>query len=230
MVYSRDLMIFAHFEVGIHKATSTDKVKKIIKDRMFAEPEITPTNQEVGKWYYEGVQNVDDLYPAPGALNNMLDENDVHEGGCSTNNHTHEQTRPTSTAEPSGTAGVADIPIPLRRRFRAGTIGGGVDHAVPPSIVKKDRLEIVLDELRDSDRHREEQHAEMIRIIRTYMQNDDQHHTPLVGSLSMPQHARSDLPCMDYDYPLDSLVIRQQTVEVQDHPLIAHQTPKVQDP
>ncbi|KAK2640311.1 hypothetical protein Ddye_028106 [Dipteronia dyeriana] len=229
---------------------------------MFAEPEITPTNQEVGKWYYEGVQNVDDLYPAPGALNNMLDENDVHGGGCSTNNHTHEQTRPTSTAEPSGTAGVADIPIPRRRRFRAGTIGGGVDHAVPPSIVKEgpsrvrahqfesvmhsfqelreefidfesslqDRLEIVLDELRDSNRRREEQHAEMIRIVRTYMQNDDQHHTPLVGSLSMPQHARSDPPCMDYDHPLDSLVIRQQTVEVQDHPLIAHKTPKVQDP
>ncbi|KAK2658533.1 hypothetical protein Ddye_005066 [Dipteronia dyeriana] len=117
-----------------------DKVKKIIKDRMFARPEITLTNQEVGKWYYEGVQNVDDLYPAPDALNNMLDENDVHEGGCSTNNHTHEQTRPTSTAEPSGITGVTDIPIPPRRRFRAGTIGGGVDHTVPPSIVEEVRI------------------------------------------------------------------------------------------
>ncbi|KAK2641862.1 hypothetical protein Ddye_023625 [Dipteronia dyeriana] len=124
-----------------------DKVKKIIKDRMFVEPEITPTNQEVGKWYYEG-----------------------------------------------------------------------------------DRLEIVLDELRDSDRRIEEQHAEMIHIVRTYRHNNDQHHTPLPGSLSMPQHARSDPPCMDYDHPLDSPVIRQQTVEVQDHPLMADQTPKVQDP
>ncbi|KAK2650405.1 hypothetical protein Ddye_017894 [Dipteronia dyeriana] len=151
----------------------TDKVKKIIKDRMFVEPEITLTNQEVGKWYYEGVQNVEDLYPAPGALDNMLDENDVHEDGCSTNNHTLEYTRPTSTTEPSGTA---------------GTVGGGLDHAVPPSTVQEgplrdrahqfesvmhsfqelredfmdfesriqDRLEIVLDELRDSDHHREE--------------------------------------------------------------------------
>ncbi|KAK2645273.1 hypothetical protein Ddye_020468 [Dipteronia dyeriana] len=233
---------------------------------MFAEPEITPRNQEVGKWYYEGVQNVDDLYPAPGALNNMLDENDVHEGGCSSNNHTPEQTRPTNTAEPSGTAGVADIPIPLCLRFRAGTIGGGVDHAVPPSIVEEvrihkvlrvrahqfesvmhsfqelreefidfesrlqDRLEIVLDELRDSDRRREEQHVEMICIVHTYRHNNDQHHTPLAGSLSMPQNARFDPPCMDYDHPLDSPVIRQQTFEVQYHPLMAEQNPKVQDP
>ncbi|KAK2642789.1 hypothetical protein Ddye_024552 [Dipteronia dyeriana] len=218
-----------------------------------------PTNQEVGKWYYERVHNVDDLYPAPGVLNNMLDENDVHEGGYGTNNHTPEQTRPTSITEPSGTTGVADIPTPQRQRFRAGTIGGGVDHAVPPSIVQEgpsrvrayqfesvmhsfqelqkdfmnfesriqDRLEIVLDELRDSDQRREEQHAEMIRIIRTYRHIDDQHHTSLGGSLSMPQHARSDPPCMDYDHLLDSAVIRQQTVEVQDHLLMAQQTPKV---
>ncbi|KAK2662123.1 hypothetical protein Ddye_000697 [Dipteronia dyeriana] len=134
------------------------------------------------------------------------------------------------------TAGVADIPAPPLRRLRAGTIGGGVDHAVPPSIVQEgpsrvrahqfelvmhsfqelreefmdiesrlhDRLEIVLDELRDNDRRKEEQHAEMIRTVRTYRHNDDQHHTPLAGSLSMPQHARSDPPCMDYDHPLDS--------------------------
>ncbi|KAK2655890.1 hypothetical protein Ddye_008942 [Dipteronia dyeriana] len=70
----------------------------------------------------------------------------------------------------------------------------------------------------------------MIRIVRTYRHNNDQYHTPLAGSLSMPQHARSDPPCMDYDHPLDSPVIRQQTVEVQDHPLMAEQTSKVQDP
>ncbi|KAK2658015.1 hypothetical protein Ddye_011067 [Dipteronia dyeriana] len=129
-----------------------DKVKKIIKDRMFAEQKITPTNHEVGKFYYEGVQNVEDLYPAPDALNNMLDENDVHEGGCSTNNHTPEQTRPTSTVEPSGTAG--GPPRVRAHQFES------VMHSFQELREEfmdfesriQDRLEIFLDELPDSDR------------------------------------------------------------------------------
>ncbi|KAK1549119.1 hypothetical protein Q3G72_018198 [Acer saccharum] len=87
---------------------------------MYADPEITPTNQETAQWYYDGLQNVDDLYPAPGSLDNMPDE---YEDGRST---TPPQSRPTNTAGPSGaatptpTTGVADIPTPHRRRFRAG--------------------------------------------------------------------------------------------------------------
>ncbi|KAK1562824.1 hypothetical protein Q3G72_017661 [Acer saccharum] len=94
-----------------------NKVKKIIKDRMYADPEITPTNQEAAQWYYNGLQNVDDLYPVPGSLNNMPDE---YEDGRSTNNLTPPQSRLTNAAGPSGaatptpTTGVADIPTPPR--------------------------------------------------------------------------------------------------------------------
>ncbi|KAI9194031.1 hypothetical protein LWI28_002541 [Acer negundo] len=104
-----------------------DKVKKIMKDRMFVEPEITPTNQKVARWYYEGLQNMDDLYRAPGALDNMPNE---YEDGHSTGNLTPPRSRLPSAAGPSGiatptptpTKGVADIPTPPGQRFRAGTI------------------------------------------------------------------------------------------------------------
>ncbi|KAK0592588.1 hypothetical protein LWI29_021778 [Acer saccharum] len=86
---------------------------------MYADPEITLTDQETAQWYYDGLQNVDDLYPAPGSLDNMPDE---YEDGRST---TPPQSRPTNAAGPSGaatptpTTGVADISTPPRRRFRA---------------------------------------------------------------------------------------------------------------
>ena len=94
---------------------------------MYADPEITPTNEEAAQWYYDGLQNVDDLYPAPGALDNIPDE---FEDGPSTDNLTAPGSKPTSAAGPSGTTtptpttGVAHIPTPPRLRFRAGTIGG----------------------------------------------------------------------------------------------------------
>ncbi|TXG64074.1 hypothetical protein EZV62_011068 [Acer yangbiense] len=215
---------------------------------MYADPKITPTNQETAQWYYDGLQNVDNLYPAPGSLDNMPDE---YEDGRST---TPPPSRPTNAAGPSGaatptpTTGVADIPTPPRRRFRAGTIGGGLDHAAPrsqhadtvregppgvrtqrhESVIQsfqelrkefkdfesrvQDRLEIVLDELRDSNRRREEEHAELMRIFRSYRHNDDQSHTPLGHSLSMSQYAR-------FYHPLDPPVGLQNSAEVQD-PLV----------
>ncbi|TXG57102.1 hypothetical protein EZV62_018415 [Acer yangbiense] len=226
---------------------------------MYADPEITPTDQETAQWYYDGLQNVDDLYPAPGSLDNMPDE---YEDGRST---TPPQSRPTNAAGPSGaatptpTTGVADIPTPPRRRFRAGTIGGGLDHAAPrsqhantvregppgvrtqrhESVIQsfqelrkefkdfesrvQDRLEIVLDELRDSNRRREEEHAELMRIFRSYRHNDDQSHTPLGHSLSMSQYARSY-------HPLDPPVGLQNSAEVQDPPVGLQNSAEVQDP
>ncbi|KAK4856052.1 hypothetical protein QYF36_013608 [Acer negundo] len=85
---------------------------------MFVEPEITPTNQKVARWYYEGLQNMDDLYRAPGALDNMPNE---YEDGHSTGNLTPPRSRLPSAAGPSGiatptptpTKGVADI-LPLQ--------------------------------------------------------------------------------------------------------------------
>ncbi|KAK1581788.1 hypothetical protein Q3G72_009057 [Acer saccharum] len=196
---------------------------------MYADPEITPTDQETAQWYYDGLQNVDDLYPAPGSLDNMPDE---YEDGRST---TPPQSRPTNTnaagpsgaATPTPTTGVADIPTPPRRRFRAGTIGGGLDHAAPRSqhanTVREDRLEIVLDELRDSNRRREEEHAELMRIFRSYRHNDDQSHTPLGHSLSMSQYARSY-------HPFDPPVGLQNSAEVQDPPVGLQNSAEVQDP
>ncbi|KAK1550248.1 hypothetical protein Q3G72_009694 [Acer saccharum] len=226
---------------------------------MYADPEITPTDQETAQWYYDGLQNVDDLYPAPGSLDNMPDE---YEDGRST---TPPQSRPTNAAGPSGaatptpTTGVADIPTPPRRRFRAGTIGGGLDHAAPrsqhantvqegppgvrtqrhESVIQsfqelrnefkdfesrvQDRLEIVLDELRDSNRRREEEHAELMRIFRSYRHNDDQSHTPLGHSLSMSQYARSY-------HPFDPPVGLQNSAEVQDPPVGIQNSAEVQDP
>ncbi|KAK1556428.1 hypothetical protein Q3G72_004886 [Acer saccharum] len=195
--------------------------------QMYADPEITLTDQETAQWYYDGLQNVDDLYPAPGSLDNMPDE---YEDGRST---TPPQSRPTNAAGPSGaatptpTTGVADIPTPPRRRFRAGTIGGGLDHAAPRSqhanTVREDRLEIVLDELRDSNRCREEEHAELMRIFRSYRHNDDQSHTPLGHSLSMSQYARSY-------HPFDPPVGLQNSAEVQDPPVVPQNSAEVQDP
>ncbi|KAK1584304.1 hypothetical protein Q3G72_031770 [Acer saccharum] len=194
---------------------------------MYADPEITPTDQETAQWYYDGLQNVDDLYPAPGSLDNMPDE---YEDGRST---TPPQFRPTNAAGPSGaatptpTTGVADIPKPPRRRFRACTIGGGLDHAAPRSqhanTVREDRLEIVLDKLRDSNRRREEEHAELMRIFRSYRHNDDQSHTPLGHSLSMSQYARSY-------HPFDPPVGLQNSAEVQDPPVGLQNSVEVQDP
>ncbi|KAK1575152.1 hypothetical protein Q3G72_003064 [Acer saccharum] len=226
---------------------------------MYADPEITPTDQETAQWYYDGLQNVDDLYPAPGSLDNMPDE---YEDGRST---TPPQSRPTNAAGPSGaatptpTTGVADIPTPPRRRFRAGTIGGELDHAAPrsqhantvqegppgvrtqrhESVIQsfqelrnkfkdfesrvQDRLEIVLDELRDSNRRREEEHAELMRIFRSYRHNDDQSHTPLGHSLSMSQYARSY-------HPFDPPVGLQNSAEVQDPPVGIQNSAEVQDP
>ncbi|KAK1567463.1 hypothetical protein Q3G72_012483 [Acer saccharum] len=201
---------------------------------MYADPKITPTDQETAQWYYDGLQNVDDLYPAPGSLDNMPDE---YEDGRST---TPPQSRPTNAAGPSGaatptpTTGVADIPTPPRRRFRAVTsfhsIQGppGVRTQRHESVIQsfqelrnefkdfesrvQDRLEIVLDELRDSNRRREEEHAELMRIFRSYRHNDDQSHTPLGHSLSMSQYARSY-------HPFDPPVGLQNSAEVQDPPV-----------
>jgi len=74
---------------------------------MYADPEITATAQEAAQWYYDGLQNVDDLYPAPGPLHNMEDI-----------------AGPSGTAAPTPTTGVAHIPTPPRPRLRAWTIGG----------------------------------------------------------------------------------------------------------
>ncbi|KAK1576953.1 hypothetical protein Q3G72_017816 [Acer saccharum] len=187
---------------------------------------------------------------------------DEYEDGRST---TPPQSRPTNAAGPSGaatptpTTGVADIPTPPRRRFRAGTIGGGLDHAAPrsqhantvregppgvrtqrhESVIQsfqelrkefkdfesrvQDRLEIVLDELRDSNRRREEEHAELMLIFRSYRHNDDQSHTPLGHSLSMSQYARSY-------HPLDPPVGLQNSAEVQDPPVGLQNSAEVQDP
>ncbi|KAK0578292.1 hypothetical protein LWI29_008115 [Acer saccharum] len=181
---------------------------------MYTDPEITPTYQETAQWYYDGLQNVDDLYPAPGSLDNMPDE---YKDGRST---TPPQSRPTNAAGPSGaatptptpTTGVADIPTLPRRRFRAD-----FESRV------QDRLEIILDELRDSNRRREEEHAELMCIFRSYRHNDDQSHTPLGHSLSMSQYARSY-------HPFDPPVGLQNSAEVQDPPVGLQNSAKVQDP
>ncbi|TXG68986.1 hypothetical protein EZV62_003921 [Acer yangbiense] len=203
---------------------------------MYADPEITPTDQETAQWYYDGLQNVDDLYPAPGSLDNMPDE---YEDGRST---TPPQSRPTNAAGPSGAA----TPTP--------TTGGppGVRTQRHESVIQsfqelrkefkdfesrvQDRLEIVLDELRDSNRRREEEHAELMRIFRSYRHNDDQSHTPLGHSLSMSQYARSYHPL---DPPMglqnsaevqDPLVGLQNSAEVQDPPVGLQNSAEVQDP
>ncbi|KAK1563581.1 hypothetical protein Q3G72_029528 [Acer saccharum] len=158
---------------------------------MYVDPEITPTNQETTQWYYDGLQNVDDLYPAPGSLDNMPD--DQH-------------------------------PDPSSSTFQSRYDKGGLDHAAPRSqhadTVREDKLEIVLYELRDSNRRREEEHAELMRIFRSYRHNDDQSHTLLGHSLSMSQYARSY-------HPLDPLVGLQNSPNVQDPPLMAQQTSRV---
>ncbi|KAK0601379.1 hypothetical protein LWI29_023706 [Acer saccharum] len=87
----------------------------------------------------------------------------------------------------------------------------------------QDRLEIVLDELRDSNRRREEEHAELMRIFRSYRHNDDQSHTPLGHSLSMSQYARSY-------HPFDPPVGLQNSAEVQDPPVVPQNSAEVQDP
>ncbi|KAK0600753.1 hypothetical protein LWI29_018103 [Acer saccharum] len=203
---------------------------------MYADPEITPTDQETAQWYYDGLQNVDDLYPALGSLDNMPDE---YEDGRST---TPPQSRPTNAAGPSGAA----TPTP--------TTGGppGVCTQRHESVIQsfqelrnefkdfesrvQDSLEIVLDEHRDSNQRREEEHAELMRIFRSYRHNDDQSHTPLGHSLSMSQYARSYHP---FDPPMglqnsaevqDPPVGIQNSPNVQDPPLMAQQTSKVQDP
>ncbi|KAK4839621.1 hypothetical protein QYF36_023404 [Acer negundo] len=214
--------------------------------------------EETAQWYYDGLQNVDDLYPAPGALDNMPDE---YEDGRTTYNLTPPRSRPTSAAGHSGTAtptpttGVADIPTSPRRRFKAGTVGGTRPHRTtvpasrycprgPPrvrthryeSVIQsfqklrkdfesriQDRLEIVLDEIRDSDLRRKEQHDEIMCMFRSSRHNDDQSHTPLADSLYMSQHVRS------YD-PLDPPMMAQQTPEVQDPLVMAQQSAEVQGP
>ncbi|KAK1584650.1 hypothetical protein Q3G72_034849 [Acer saccharum] len=194
----------------------------------YADPEITPTNQEAAQCYYNGLQNVNDLYPAPGSLDNMPDE---YEDRRSTDNLTPPWSRPTSAAGPSGaatptpTTGVADILTPPRRRFRAviQSFQELRKEFIDFESRVQDRLKIVLDELRDNNRHKEEEHAELIRIFRSYRHNDDQSHTPLGHSLSMSQHARSY-------HPLDPLVGLQNSAEVQDPPMGLHNSPDVQDP
>ncbi|KAK1584095.1 hypothetical protein Q3G72_029763 [Acer saccharum] len=130
----------------------------------------------------------------------MLDE---YEGGHSTDNLTPPQSRPTNAAGPSGAATPTPTPTPTP------TMG--------------DRLEIVLDELRDSNRRREEEHAELMRIFRSYRHNDDQFHTPLGHSLSMSQYARSY-------HPLDPPVGLQNSAEVRDPPVGLQNSAEVQDP
>ncbi|KAK4836673.1 hypothetical protein QYF36_026064 [Acer negundo] len=114
----------------------------------------------------------------------MLDE---YEAGSSTDNLKPPQYRSISAARPSETVipttSVADIATPPRQRF------------ISSQELRKefmdfesrvhDQLEIVLDELRDSDRHREEQHVEMTCIFCSYRYNDDQSHTLLANSFSM---------------------------------------------
>ncbi|KAK1587870.1 hypothetical protein Q3G72_017695 [Acer saccharum] len=173
----------------------------------------------------------------------MLDE---YEDGRST---TPPQSRPTKATGPSGaaiptptpapTTGVANIPTPPRRRFRAVTsfhsIQGppGVCTQRHESVIQsfqelrkefkdfesrvQDRLEIVLDELRDSDRRREEEHVELMRIFRSYRHNDYQSYTPLVG---LQKSAEVQDPPVGI----------QNSPNVQDPPLMAQQTSKVQDP
>ncbi|KAK0586313.1 hypothetical protein LWI29_004886 [Acer saccharum] len=173
---------------------------------------------------------------------------DEYEDGRST---TPPQSRPTNAAGPSGvatptpTTGVADIPTPPRRRFRAVTsfhsIQGppGVRTQRHESVIQsfqelrnefkdfesrvQDWLEIVLDELRDSNRRREEEHAELMRIFHSYRHNDDQSHTPLGHSLSMSQYARSY-------HPFDPPVGLQNSAEVQDPPVGLQNNAEVQDP
>ncbi|KAK4839876.1 hypothetical protein QYF36_025680 [Acer negundo] len=113
---------------------------------------------------------------------------DKNEDGRTIENLTPLRSRPINAAGPSETAtpiptptmGVAGIPTPPCRRFRAGTGPPGVrTHRYESMIWSfqelrkefmdfesriQDHLEIVLDEIRDSNRRREEQHDEMMRI------------------------------------------------------------------
>ncbi|KAI9177080.1 hypothetical protein LWI28_010817 [Acer negundo] len=40
---------------------------------MFAEVQLTPTNQELGTWYYQGINEGGNLYPALNSIENMQD-------------------------------------------------------------------------------------------------------------------------------------------------------------
>ncbi|KAI9173553.1 hypothetical protein LWI28_003022 [Acer negundo] len=41
--------------------------------KMFAEVQLTSTNQELGTWYYQGINKGGNLYPAPNSMENMQD-------------------------------------------------------------------------------------------------------------------------------------------------------------
>ncbi|KAK4836734.1 hypothetical protein QYF36_027221 [Acer negundo] len=94
---------------------------------MFVEFTKTVYERDIGVVDQNRLQNVDDLYPALGALDNMPDE---YEDERTTDNLTAPRSKPTSAAGPSRTAtptpttGVANVPTPPRRCFRAGTVGG----------------------------------------------------------------------------------------------------------
>ncbi|KAK0582621.1 hypothetical protein LWI29_027732 [Acer saccharum] len=50
-----------------------NKLLKVFKARMFAEVKLTPTEQELGTWYYQGINEGGNLYPAFNPMENMQD-------------------------------------------------------------------------------------------------------------------------------------------------------------
>ncbi|KAK1577166.1 hypothetical protein Q3G72_019471 [Acer saccharum] len=209
------------------KRPRPNKVKKIIKDRMYADPEITPTDQETAQWYYDGLQNVDDLYPAPGSLDNMPDDRHPYPSS-STFQSRYDRGGGLDHAAPRSQHAntVREGPLGVRTQRHESVIQSFQELRNEFKDFESrvhDRLEIVLDELRDSNRRREEEHAELMRIFRSYRHNDDQSHTPLGHSLSMSQYARSY-------HPFDPPVGLQNSAEVQDPPVGLQNSAEVQDP
>ncbi|KAK0584354.1 hypothetical protein LWI29_011836 [Acer saccharum] len=237
------------------KRPRPDKIIKIIKDKMFTEEKLNPTDQELGKWYYKGIQDVEDLYPNHAALENMPKMSSVEDDGdrverldIPTPSHTRSTSgtttkgrrkkikagrrhvRPshagsrvpnlliTSMSQPVEDTGrlrhvVQDIPRVIggptepQSSVREGV--SGVRSCQLDAIMQSmqqlredfhdfesrihDRMEIYLGELRESERRREEQHAEVMCILRTfkgpstYMHKDNCFPSPPADIQSMPQ-------------------------------------------
>ncbi|KAK3193025.1 hypothetical protein Dsin_024335 [Dipteronia sinensis] len=50
-----------------------NKLSKVFKARMLAELQLTPIDQELNTWYYQGINECGNLYPAPSSMDNMPD-------------------------------------------------------------------------------------------------------------------------------------------------------------
>ncbi|KAK2651286.1 hypothetical protein Ddye_018775 [Dipteronia dyeriana] len=198
---------------------------------MFTDEKLNPMDQELGKWYYEGIQDVEDLYPVDAALENMPkmssveDDGDRVEGldiptpshsrytsGTTTkgrrrkkNKTGREHVRPshagstvpnpliTSMSQPVENTGrlrhvVQDIrtvmggPTEPQSSVQEGVseVCGCRFDVIMQSIQQlqedfhdfesriQDRMEVYLGELRESERRKDEQHAEVMCILRTF--------------------------------------------------------------